>query len=165
VSYLYAIFAYPLIYILPAYVANGAPVIFGGGKPLDMGKSIRGKRIFGDHKTIKGTISMLVAGLAVGLAEYPFFHYMLAIAAIMSIGTIFGDLLGSFIKRRIGMKEGASLPVMDQYGFFLFAVIFALPLGHLPNFYGYLFIIVLTGLLHILTNIGANKLRLKSVPW
>ncbi len=163
--FLYAVFAYPLLYILPAYVANGAPVLFGGGKPLDMGRSIGGKRIFGDHKTVRGAIAMLAGGIIIGLIEYPFFHYMLAVSVLMSIGAIFGDLLGSFAKRRAGMKEGASLPVMDQYGFFIFAVLFSLPLGHLPGAYGYAFIIVLTGILHLLTNMGAHRLRLKKVPW
>ncbi|MGC8651672.1 MAG: CDP-2,3-bis-(O-geranylgeranyl)-sn-glycerol synthase [Candidatus Micrarchaeia archaeon] len=164
-AFLYTVFAYPLLYILPAYIANGAPVLFGGGAPLDMGKSFLGKRIFGDHKTVRGTIAMLAGGIVVGLAEYPFRNYMLAIAVLMSAGAIFGDLLGSFVKRRLGMREGASLPVMDQYSFFVFAVLFSMPLGHLPDIYGYVFIIVLTGLLHLVTNVGAHRLRLKDVPW
>ena len=36
-------FLYPIIYIFPAYAANGAPVLFGGGKPLDLGKKIKEK--------------------------------------------------------------------------------------------------------------------------
>ncbi|MGC8670054.1 MAG: CDP-2,3-bis-(O-geranylgeranyl)-sn-glycerol synthase [Candidatus Micrarchaeia archaeon] len=164
-SFIYYILIYPIIYILPAYVSNGAPVLFGGGKPLDMNAKFHGKRIFGDHKTIRGTISALLSGIIIGIIEYPFFSYMLAIALLLSIGTITGDLLGSFIKRRLSFDEGKSFPIMDQYGFFVFALIFALPLGHLPSLYGLLFLVVLTGLLHISTNIGAYKLKLKKVPW
>ena len=54
---LYIVVIYPLLYILPAYVANGAPVIFGGGTPLDFGRKLGGKPIFGNHKTIRGLIS------------------------------------------------------------------------------------------------------------
>ena len=40
---IYALFLYPIIYIFPAYAANGAPVLFGGGKPLDMKRKLMGK--------------------------------------------------------------------------------------------------------------------------
>jgi CDP-2,3-bis-(O-geranylgeranyl)-sn-glycerol synthase len=158
-------FLYPIIYIFPAYAANGAPVLFGGGKPLDLGKKIKGKRIFGNNKTIRGTLSSLIVGVIVGLIEYPFLHYMLAISILLAVGANVGDLIGSFIKRRMNFKSGSSFPVMDQYGFFAFALLFALPLGNLPNAYGLLFLLVLTGIAHLLTNMGANKLHLKSVPW
>jgi len=157
---------YPIIYIFPAYAANGAPILFGGGKmPLDFNKKIAGKRIFGDHKSVKGTIASLVAGILVGLIEYPFFHYMLPIAILLTIGANVGDLLGSFIKRRTNYKSGASFPIMDQYGFFVFALIFAFPLGHLPTILGLVFLVILTGVAHVLKNRGANKLHLKKVPW
>ncbi len=162
---LYLALLYPLIYIFPAYAANGAPVLFGGGKPLDLGRKLRGKRIFGDHKTVRGTISSLACGVAVGLIEYPFFHFMLPVAIMLAIGANFGDLLGSFAKRRLAMKPGRNFPVMDQYGFFAFALLFAFWLGHLPNLYGLLFLVALTGVLHPLTNIGAHRLKLKEVPW
>jgi CDP-2,3-bis-(O-geranylgeranyl)-sn-glycerol synthase len=163
---LYLYILYPIIYIFPAYAANGAPILFGGrGGPLDRGKKLGGKRILGDNKTVIGTISSLVVGIVVGLIEYPFLHYMLAIAILLTIGAIFGDLIGSFIKRRMNYKHGASFPVLDQYGFFIFAMLFALPLGHLPDIPGIIFLVVLTGILHVMTNRGANKLKLKDVPW
>ncbi len=104
--------------------------------------------MFGDNKTIRGTAAALLSGIAVGVIEFPFFKYMLAISILLSAGTVFGDLLGSFLKRRIGLKPGAPFPVMDQYGFFIFAMLVAL-----------------TGILHVLTNKGAHKLHLKKVPW
>ncbi len=162
---LYSIFLYPILYILPAYVANGAPVLFGGGKPIDFGKRLLGKEIFGPHKTIRGLVAGLLSGFFIGFVESIFLPYMLLIGIMLSIGTHIGDLLGSFIKRRLGIKSGESLPLMDQYLFFVFAILCALPLGHLPNAYGMLFLIVLTGILHLLTNIGAHKLKLKEVPW
>ncbi len=164
-SFLFDTFAYPLLYILPAYIANGAPVIFKGKKPLDMGKKIGKRRIFGDNKTVRGTLFMMIGALVVGMLEYPIFGYMLEVAVLMGAGTIIGDLLGSFIKRRMNFKPGRSFPIMDQYGFFLFAMLFAYPLGHLPDIYGLLFIVALTGAMHLLTNIGAYLLKLKNVPW
>jgi len=164
-NYLVDIILYPIIYILPAYVANGAPVLFGGGKPLDFDRKINGKRIFGNHKTIRGTVSSLIAGIIIGLLEYPFLHYMLGIAILLAVGANIGDLLGSFLKRQIAFKPGKSAPILDQYGFFVLALLVALPLGHLPDIYGIIFLVILTGVMHPLTNLGAYLLKLKEVPW
>lgn len=164
-NFIYLTFLYPIIYIFPAYAANGAPVLFGGGKPLDMGAKLKGKRIFGDNKTIRGTASSLICGIAVGFIEYPLFHYMLPIAVLLAIGANAGDLLGSLIKRRLGVRHGASVPILDQYGFFIVALLFAFPLGYMPGIYGMLFLVVLTGIAHIFTNRGAHRLKLKKVPW
>ncbi len=163
--FVFDVFLYPIIYIFPAYAANGAPVVFGGGAPLDFGAKLRNRRVFGSNKTIKGAVSGIIAGAAVGLIEYPFLHYMLPIAVLLAIGAISGDLIGSFIKRQLGMKPGKGFPIMDQYGFFAVALLFAFSLGHMPGVYGMLFLIVLTGLLHVATNRGAYALHLKSVPW
>jgi CDP-2,3-bis-(O-geranylgeranyl)-sn-glycerol synthase len=162
---LYNLIIYPIIYIFPAYAANGAPVIFGGGASLDFKRKFMGKRIFGDHKTIKGTASALIIGIIAGILESLAFPFMLKISIMLTIGAVFGDLLGSFIKRRMDYKSGHSFPLMDQFGFMVFALLFAFWLGNLPTLYGIAFIIVLTGVMHPLTNIGANKLKLKAVPW
>lgn len=162
---LFSVFLYPIIYIFPAYAANGAPVLFGGGKPLDLGRTFMGKRIFGPNKTIRGTLSSIAVGIVVGAIEYPFLHYMLPISVLLALGANAGDLLGSFVKRRLNLKSGAGAPVLDQYGFFVFALLFAFWLGHLPGLYGLLFLVALTGFLHIATNMGAYALKLKRVPW
>ncbi len=164
-SLIYNLIIYPIIYIFPAYAANGAPVLFGGGAPLDFKRKIGGKRIFGDNKTIRGTAAALLIGILAGALESLAFPFMLKIAILLTIGAIFGDLLGSFIKRRLDFKSGRSFPIMDQFGFVVCALIFAFWLGNLPMLYGLAFIIVLTGVLHPLTNVGAHLLKLKSVPW
>ncbi len=162
---LYLIFIYPLIYIWPAYVANGAPVILGGGKPLDFGRKFMGKPIFGSHKTIRGLFAGLAAGFIMAGLESIVFPYMLPIGILLSVGTMFGDLFGSFIKRRMGTGEGTKMLFLDQYPFVIFAMLFALPLGHTPSIPGIIFILLLTGALHVLTNHGAHKMKLKKVPW
>lgn len=162
---LYTIIAYPVFYILPAYVANGAPVVFGGGKPLDFGKSINGKRVFGNNKTVRGLAAGIIAGVLVGFLESFVAAPMLAIGAVLAIGAMAGDLAGSFIKRRVGVKPGSSVPLLDQYGFLAFALALAWPLGNLPSMDGLAFIIIITGLLHLSTNRLAYLLKLKKVPW
>ena len=65
-----------LKFIFPAYCANGIPVIFGGGIPLDFGKKFfDGKPIFGKNKTFRGFFSGLVVGTAIGFVESAFFNY------------------------------------------------------------------------------------------
>ena len=162
---IYSLFLYPIIYIFPAYVANGSPVIFGGGVPLDLGKRFRGKAIFGRHKTLRGLIFELASGFAIAYAESIFIPYMLAAGIILAIGTHVGDLFGSFAKRRIGKKEGEAVLILDQYLFLVFALLLAIPAGHTPSPYGIVFIFILTGTMHKLTNILAHKAKIKNVPW
>lgn len=164
-SPLYSWIIYPVIYIFPAYVANGAPVIFGGGRPLDLGRKLFGKPIFGKHKTIRGTVLGILSGCLIGGIESAFIPYMLVVGILLSLGTHAGDLAGSFIKRRLGRKEGQSSVIMDQYMFLIFALLFALPAGHLPGILGILFLAILTGILHKSTNMVANKAKIKEVPW
>ncbi|MGC8547550.1 MAG: CDP-2,3-bis-(O-geranylgeranyl)-sn-glycerol synthase [Candidatus Micrarchaeia archaeon] len=161
----YDAIVYPLLFILPAYVANGTPVIFGGGVPLDFGRTFRKKRIFGDHKTIRGLVAGILSGATIAAIESVFMPFMLLSGIAMSFGAHAGDLLGSFLKRQMNLKEGSNLPLADQYLFFVFALLFALPFGHFPDLLGIIFLVAITGLLHIYTNKTAYKLKLKKVPW
>ncbi len=163
--WLYAIIIYPIVYIFPAYAANGAPILFGRGRPLDFKGKLNGKRIFGDNKTRRGLVASLICGILVGVIEYPFLPYMLPISILLAVGANVGDLLGSFIKRQAGIPAGRGVPILDQYGFFVAAILIAAPLDHLPDVYGIIFLIILTGVLHVLTNRGAHRLKLKRVPW
>jgi len=168
---LYLILIYPIIFILPAYVANGAPVIFGRGNPtpIDLNRKFRNRPIFGRHKTIRGLVGGIACGIFIGFIEsqVPGFSFMFAVGILQSLGTHFGDLLGSFIKRQRGMKEGQKAELFDQYLFLIFALLFCLPIA-LPEFpviYGIIFIFIFTWIMHRLTNIGAYLLKIKDVPW
>ena len=94
---------------------------------------------------------------------------MLLIGVMLTLGTHAGDLFGSFMKRRIGKKEGSSWALFDQYLFLAFALAFALPFSDLLSspygIPGLLVIAVLTGVLHKATNIMAHRAKIKSVPW
>ncbi len=162
---LYVLLLYPIIFILPAWIANGTPVIFGGGAPLDFNRKLGGKPIFGRHKTLRGTASGLAGGLVIAALEYVFFSLPLELGVALVIGAIAGDLIGSFLKRRIGFKEGANVLLLDQYSFFVVAILFSLPFGGLPNYIGIVVIVILTGILHKGTNVLAHRARIKSVPW
>lgn len=152
--------------LLPVYCTNGAPVIFGGGRPIDFGRSLSdGQRILGDHKTIQGFASGLMIGVIVGAFESFFLsENLLPIAILASSGALLGDLAGAFVKRRLRIKPGRPLPVLDQLDFVIGAVlmvsiIFNVSMGTV------LIVALVTPPIHLLTNFGAYVLGLKSTYW
>jgi CDP-2,3-bis-(O-geranylgeranyl)-sn-glycerol synthase len=146
---------------LPAYIANATPVVLGGGGPLDRGRNwVDGKPLFGDHKTIRGTLSGLAAGFIIGLLQRS-----LVRGALLSVGAIGGDLIVSFFKRRFNLKPGALLPIADQMGFIVFAVILVSLAEPAPTWDRAIGILAATLPIHYLTNVFAWILKLKSTPW
>ena len=99
--------------------------MFGGGMPIDLGKNLPdGEPVLGDHKTIRGFLSGLLVGAIVGLIESIFSETPLfGMAILASIGALLGDLAGAFIKRRLRIEPGKSLPGVDQLDFVLGATI------------------------------------------
>ncbi len=156
-----------LTFIFPAYCANAIPVITGGGYPMDFGKKFfDGKPIFGKNKTFKGFFSGLVVGTAVGCVESVFFtEYPIFFGFLLSLGALFGDLTGAFLKRRLGLAPGDLLPVVDQVDFIVGAMLFSLPFCILSSWELVIAILIITLPMHLLTNFVAYKLSLKNNPW
>jgi len=170
--------AYALWFILPAYIANAFPVIFGGGPAIDMGKKFSdGKPIFGSHKTVRGFIAGLIAGILTSVVQTVVlqykpsdfvlpFQFNLLIGSMIALGALVGDLLHSFIKRRMGLVEGSPLPVADQLDFALGAILFSLLVSaYPPPLLTVVFVIVITPPIHLLTNFIAYLLGVKKTPW
>ncbi len=165
-----------LLFLVPIYVANSSPVVLGGGMPLDMGAKLSdGNRLFGDGKTVRGfvagTLAGTVAGGAVALAyPLPFFaspSVQFAGAFVLAFGTLAGDALGSFIKRRAGVGWGRPF-ILDTIMFLIVSLVLVYPLVVASELYQPLnvaFFVVLTLILHPLTNMLANRAGLKNVPW
>lgn len=156
-----------IIFILPAYCANATPVIAGGGLPMDLGrKFIDGKPIFGKNKTSRGFFVGLIVGTCVGLGESTIFKYPLTFGLLLSLGALFGDLAGAFLKRRLGIAPGNLLPIVDQIDFVVGALIFSLLLSSsLLTWELALTVLLITPPIHLLTNFTAYKLGLKRNPW
>lgn len=157
-----------LVFIFPAYCANAIPVITGGGCPIDFGKKFFDRKpFFGRNKTFRGFFSGLIVGTLVGIAESLFFSYSILFGLLLSLGALFGDLAGAFLKRRIGLAPGDLFPVVDQVDFILGAILFSLPISSEIDLSWTLVIAVLiiTPPIHLLTNFVAHKLGLKSNPW
>jgi CDP-2,3-bis-(O-geranylgeranyl)-sn-glycerol synthase len=162
-----------LWFIFPAYCANAAPVIFGGGKPMDFGKKFfDGKPFLGSQKTFKGFLAGIIVGTLVALAqtiiyeqvlfEYGSqFQYSILLGFMLSLGALTGDLVESFIKRRLNRSPGSSLPVADQIDFILGAFLFSIPVSP-PSLLAALIILLVTIPIHLLTNLGAALLNMKN---
>ncbi|RLI09940.1 CDP-2,3-bis-(O-geranylgeranyl)-sn-glycerol synthase [Candidatus Bathyarchaeota archaeon] len=146
---------------LPAYLANAAPVLCGGGSPLDGGRTWRdGKPLLGSHKTVRGTLSGIAVGTAVGLIQLAPLRGLL-----LAVGAIGGDLIVSFFKRRLGMEPGAPSPVADQLGFIVVAVALVSVVPPPPTWERVVAILVVTVPIHFITNLFAWLLKLKKHPW
>jgi CDP-2,3-bis-(O-geranylgeranyl)-sn-glycerol synthase len=168
--------------MLPAYIPNNCAALFGGGMPLDMGQTFQdGQRTLGDGKTFRGTIAGTVCGILMGLLQnqiaptigLPSFgtgFEQLPILLALALGAMLGDIVAAFFKRRLGLKRGAPLFVIDQIDFvmgaWLFTIIIA-PDWFWQNFTPSIILIVLimTPILHRATNIIGYKMGAKREPW
>ena len=157
---------------LPSWFANATPVLFGGGKRID---DVLGIRVFGSHKTVRGFLSGVLAGTASAVLLKYFFPWAfssLSIGAwawglVLGFSAMIGDLLGSFLKRRLGMKEGEEW-FPDTFLFFLTTLIAGglvnpeLILSNIPEVF---LLFMLTIVAHRAFNVLANAMNLKGVPW
>jgi CDP-2,3-bis-(O-geranylgeranyl)-sn-glycerol synthase len=155
-----------LYIILPTYCANAAPVIFGSGRPIDLGrKFMDGERVLGEHKTFKGLFSGLIVGAIVGvLCSYVFSKNLLTVAIPASLGALLGDMAGAFVKRRLKIQPGGALPVVDQLDFVVGAIILV-SLFSAISLPVVLILLLVTPPIHLLTNVGAYALGLKEHYW
>ncbi|MEM1701089.1 MAG: CDP-archaeol synthase [Desulfurococcaceae archaeon] len=158
-------------YYLPAMIANAAPVLIKGVVLIDRGnRFIDGKPIFGSNKTAEGfaigIIMAYVTGASVGVLTKDLLVSMLSIGAGLS--ALIGDLIGAFIKRRLGIEPGKPLPILDQLDFALFTTLFYIVISLDPVIYNPLYIvttITVILILHVITNNIAYVLGLKTTRW
>ncbi len=158
-----------VLFILPAYVSNAFPVIVyrfsPWRKPLDFGRRFfDGKRILGDHKTIDGFIGGVLMGILTSYVLSLIGYHDILKGAVLSIGAMVGDSLGSFVKRRLNLPPGSSLPLVDQLSFILFALLVYGAIWGI-NALSFIILLLLTFPLHIATNFIAYLLKLKSTPF
>ena len=166
-------------FMIPGMAANMAPVLVKDilkslAIPVDMGKKIGKKRIFGDNKTIRGVISGILFSLIFIyiqslLYRYPafnalsFFDYSskwFPAGLLFGSGVMVGDLTNSFIKRRVGLRPGRSFIPFDQINAAIGGLIFISPI-YLPHPLTFITVIILSFCLHIGFNLLGYYLRLK----
>ena len=175
-----------LYFLLPAYIANMAPVVVHRlgllprlNLPIDRGYILRGARLIGETKTWRGIIVGIATAMSVGTIQYFLWHFNIiklhtvvdfsivdpiAFGFIGGVGAMGGDLVKSIIKRRFKIHSGQPWPVFDQLDFVLGYLILT---SFLVTIRPAIFVIALlaTLILHPLVNIIAFWLRLKKVWW
>lgn len=176
-------------FFLPAFAANPMAVLFGGGTPVDLGRTLGdGERIFGDGKTWRGLIGGTATGALLGLLlSLPFLvpsqesawsfgrsaGEAFGASAVLAFGALLGDLSGAFVKRRMHMARGTKARGLDQYDFVAGAVLLslAIPAWSLRRFFvgdalfGLLAIILITPALHRAVNLVGYRMGKKHEPW
>lgn len=174
------IFTHTVWLMLPAYITNLSPVLIakftGEGKPMDFGKSINNKRILGQSKTFRGFFGGIAVGIIIGIIELTFSKSInlpeISYIAIVTLpaGTLTGDLVGSFIKRRLNIPPGGSVPILDQLDFVFGAWVLTLIFDYkwfITNFSLSIIIctLVLTTIFHFVFNVVGYKIGVSKHPW
>ncbi len=166
--------------ILPAYGANGLVTLFRGKTPVDFNrKFFDGERIFGGGKTWRGLIGGGIVGAIIGTLQmllYPSLPFGISaiplnivemtplLGFFIGFGALFGDLIKSFLKRRLKIRRGQSWPVFDQDDFVLGGFLFAAFLVQIQLSWVIVFLII-TPVIHLFANSVAFLFKIKKEPW
>lgn len=152
-----------IIRFIPGAVANASPVIachLLNGKfstPIDFGIKLSKHRLFGKTKTWRGLFAGVLAGGLTGLLfGNPIF------GAKLGLGAILGDLMGSFLKRRLNLESGSYGGLLDQIDFVVGAL--ALTSSAWQPFEMAVLLLIASPI-HRSMNFLAYKLKMKDVPW
>lgn len=175
-----------LLLLAPAGIANTAPVWFAKlpwldryNTPIDLGRSYRGVRVFGQNKTYRGLASGFIVGGAVGIVQAYFISKSAWLAdvdlvkgevnivlfgAITGLFALLGDAIESFFKRQSGIMPGKPWVPFDQTDFILGAYVFiGMTLDLSPS--QYVIGLIAYTLLHPIFSYIAYMLKLKKDPF
>lgn len=161
-----------LWFFLPIGAANMTPVISKGilkkwAVPIH-------EKWFGKNKTVRGLVLGILGGEIVYLLQYfinsdylslfNYHEFPIWVGFVLGFGALFGDLVESFIKRRLKFKPGATFFPFDQtdytiMGLLLGSIIFSI------SWQIWVGVILIGIVLHILTNNIAYLLKLKDTRW
>ncbi len=160
-----------LKYFLPPMIANASPLLVNGRHRIDFGKNfIDGRPILGKSKTWEGLIVGVYMGGITALALSIILNdiSLILVGLGASFSALMGDMVGSFIKRRVGLESGAPFPFLDQLDFALMTILYYYIIGYNEvllriDFIIYSLILIL--ILHIVTNNIAYYIGIKSTRW
>lgn len=178
---------FALWFFLPAAIANMMPIFAAHWKslkkydyPMDFNRSFRGKRIFGDHKTIRGlVVGMLFSTLVLWLQQLLVAHLhfvadltdqvdytqlnVLVLGPLFGLGALLGDAIESFFKRQRGVKPGDGWFPFDQTDYIIGGAIATMPFVRL-SILQYIWLIFIWLIIHVISTVIGYKLGLKDKP-
>jgi CDP-2,3-bis-(O-geranylgeranyl)-sn-glycerol synthase len=179
-----------VVTMIPAMTANTFAPFTGGGKPVDMGLSRKdGRRYLGDGKTWRGFLGGSISASILGLVLLLFLHFTgltdasdsfwgpfpwsVLLIIFMAIGSLFGDMIGSFIKRALNRPRGTRTPLLDQWDYLIGTGLFILPFHfwwseNLISGYSWIALVLFLAvawLAHTIANRIGYWIGVKKEPW
>lgn len=166
---------FALWFFLPAGIANMMPIfaarwpiIKPWDYPIDFGKTYRGKRIFGTHKTWRGLIvGIIFATLTLALQvwlirEVSFLADLtdqvdyatlpvLVLGPLFGFGALAGDCIESFFKRQRGTPPGQGWFPFDQTDYIIGGALATMPFVQL-TIAQYIMLIVIWLIVHVVAS-------------
>lgn len=148
-------------------------------KRVDFGKKIKGIFVFGSHKTWRGVFLGIFVGMLVAYMQgylYRFslfkdislFNYnqvnLFVFGFLISSGTIIGDLVFSFFKRRLNIEPGEKWIPFDQTDYVVGVFLVLTPFLNL-RFSVWVTVFILTFFLHIIFNRLGYELKINGSKW
>lgn len=179
-----------VVILLPSMTANTFAPFLGGVKPVDLGlKRKDGRRYLGDGKTWSGTLGGISCAGLLGIILMTILHFTgindihdsfwgpyplnFVIILILPVGSLFGDMLGSFIKRALNRPRGKRTPLLDQWDYLIGTALFILPF--FPWWFdtfiadgkwiATLLFLGIAFLAHTVANLIGYKIGVKNEPW
>lgn len=152
-------------------------------RPLDGGATWRGKRLFGDNKTLRGAVVMALgpALLTLALWQWPWWHDEIPAVArdagpillglLIGLGVVLGELPNSMLKRQLDVAPGTQargatgllLTTLDQGDLVLGIWLCLLPVYGMPLWIvGLAFVLV--SAVHLLVNVIGYAIGARSAP-
>lgn len=145
--------------------------------PLDGGRVVRGHRLFGDNKTVRGALVM-IAGTTVAAAVLfplippysppPWFGWA-GLGALMGLAYIVAELPNSFVKRQLGIEPGAEATgagrvvqyVVDQADSVIGVVVLLVLVTDIPGWQLAVALVVGTAV-HAAFDVGLHRIGVKA---
>ena len=169
--------------ILPGIAANITPVLMRKvpvlETPIDQGRMYKGKPLFGKNKTYRGFVFGVLASIVIvevqgflfatalgkelSIINYSAFSPAL-LGFLMGFGTLFGDLVKSFFKRRKNIAPGKRFFPWDQLDSLVGGFVFLAPLFIAPAKV-IVFLIFFVPALHVGINHLGFYVGLKETKW
>ncbi len=173
---IYAAVVAAVLWYLPAFVANAAPVLIARISFIRSINTPIWPRGLGAHKTWAGLLGGVLAGVAAGWIVHAFDVLpssmnddgtfvpvsWLLWSALISLGALIGDIVKSYAKRRIGIAPGNAWPVIDGIDYVVGALLFGLVL-FIPSWPVAVALLVAGPILSLLANVFSYVIGLKKV--
>jgi CDP-2,3-bis-(O-geranylgeranyl)-sn-glycerol synthase len=174
-------------FFLPAGIANAAPIFVAKmpglrawNAPIDGGRTYRGQRILGAHKTWRGlVVGILTATLTlwlqqIGAAHSGWLHDWtsqvsyaglptLIVGPLFGLGALGGDAIESFFKRQRKVAPGHGWFPFDQTDYIIGGALVTAPYIQL-HFLQYVELLLIWLLVHVVASYIGFLLHLKERP-